>query len=156
VLSGRPLAATLLAWSLVKTTWARMFGRRTGLALFRDNYDGDRLAPVDVEDRRHIAAFSRCFACGLCDAGEAQRVAASRGAYPGLMSVVLASSRSMPDYDAAVLALDHVPEEVLRQKEKICPAGVPFVELARFVRRKAALPSAAEPRALPPTSISRA
>jgi hypothetical protein len=137
VLSGRPLAATLLAWSLVKTTWAKMFGRKTGLALFRENYDGDRLAPVDVEDRLRIAAFSRCFACGLCDAGEAERMEAARGAYPGLMRVVLASSRSMPDYDAAALALDHVPEGVLRAKEKVCPAGVPFVELARFVRKKA-------------------
>lgn len=149
MLSGRPLAATLLAWSLVKTTWARMFGRKTGLALFRENYDGDRLAPVDVEDRRRIAAFSRCFACGLCDAGEGERMAASRGAYPGLMSVVLASSRSMPDFDAAALALDHVPEPVLRQKEKVCPAGVPFVELARFVRKKAA-PRPAPPKAEPP------
>ncbi len=130
-----------------------MFGRKTGLALFRENYDGDRLAPVDVEDRRRIAAFSRCFACGLCDAGEAPRMAAARGAYPGLMSVVLASSRSMPDYDAASLALDHVPEEVLRQKETICPARVPFVDLARFVRKKAASPAA--PPALPAPSEQR-
>lgn len=153
VLSGRPLAATLLAWSLVKTTWARMIGRKTGLALFHENYDGDRLPPVDMEERRRIATFSRCIACGLCDAGEAERMAASRGAYPGLMSVVLASSRSMPDYDAAVLALDHVPEEVLRRKERICPAGVPFVELARFVRKKAApRPVVTAPPALPATS----
>lgn len=127
-----------------------MMGRKTGLTLFRENYDADRLAPVDVEDRRSIARFSRCFACGLCDAGEGPRMTASRGAYPGLMAVVLASSRSMPDYDAAALALDHVPEEVLRQKEKVCPAGVPFVDLARFVRRKATLPPA--PPALPATS----
>lgn len=138
MLSGRPLAVTLLAWSLVKTTWARMFGRKTGLALFRENYDGDRLAPVDAEDRLQIAAFSRCFACGLCDAGEAERRIASRGAYPGMMQVVLASSRSMPDFDAAALALEHVPEEVLREKERICPAQVPFLELAKLVRKKAA------------------
>ena len=115
-----------------------MFGRKTGIALFRENYDADRLPPVDIEERARIATFSRCFACGLCDVGEGERIARSRGAYPGLMSVVLASSRSMPDYDAAVLALDHVPEETLRQKEPLCPAGVPFVELARFVRKKAA------------------
>lgn len=138
VLSGRPLAVTLLAWSLVKTTWDRLFGRKTGLLLFRENYEADRLPAIDAEERAQIATFSRCIACALCNAGEAERMARSRGAYPGLMSVVLASSRSMPDYDAAVLALDHVPEEVLRQKEALCPTAVPFVALARFVRKKAA------------------
>jgi hypothetical protein len=156
VLSGRALAVTLLAWSLVKTTWARMFGRKTGLVLFHENYDADRLPPIDAGERARIATFSRCIACGLCDAGEAERIAASRGAYPGLMHVVLASSRSMPDYDAAVRALDHVPEEVLRRKEGICPAGVPFVELSRFVRRKAALTvAAAPPPELAPGPTSR-
>jgi hypothetical protein len=138
VLSGRALAVTLLGWSLVRTTWARLFGRKTGLALYHENYDADRLPALDAADRAGVAAFSRCIACGQCDSGEADRIARSRGAYAGLMSVVLASSRSMPDYDAAALALDHVPEDVLREKEKTCPANVPFVELARFVRRKAA------------------
>ncbi len=55
------------------------------------------------------------------------------------MAVVLASSRSMPDFDAAALALDHVPEAVLAAKEDVCPTGVPFVALSRFVRAKAAL-----------------
>ncbi len=157
VLSGRPLAATLLAWSLVRTTWARLFGRKTGIALFRENYDEDRLPPVNEEDRRHIASFSRCFACGLCDVGEGERMALSKGAYPGLMGVVLASSRSMPDYDAACLALDHVPEEVLRAKEQQCPARVPFVQLARFVRRKATTgPERATSRTLPGARLSPA
>jgi hypothetical protein len=63
------------------------------------------------------------------------------------MAVVLASTRSMPDFDAASLALEHVPEEVLAAKEDVCPTGVPFVSLARFVRAKAAL-MRAEPAAL--------
>ncbi|MFO0591802.1 MAG: hypothetical protein U0441_29915 [Polyangiaceae bacterium] len=140
MLSGRALAATLLAWSLVRTTWARMMGRKTGLALFHENYEADRLPAVDAADRERLQTFSRCVACGLCDVGEADRVLASRGAYPGLMSVVLASTRSMPDFDAASVALGHIPEDVLREKEAICPAGVPFVELSRFVKRKASGP----------------
>lgn len=138
MLSGRALAVTLLAWSLVRTTWSRMMGRKTGLALFHENYEADRLPAVDAADRERLQTFSRCVACGLCDVGEADRIIASRGAYPGVMAVVLASSRSMPDFDAAAIALDHVPEEALRQKETICPAQVPFVELSRFVKRKAA------------------
>ncbi len=139
VLSGRALALALLARSLVRVTLAKLFGARTGLPLFHANYDADHLPAVDAAERAVMPRFSRCIACGLCDVGEADRMAASRGAYPGLMAVVLASSRSMPDHDAAVLALDHVPEEVLAAKEDICPTGVPFVALARFVRAKAKL-----------------
>lgn len=138
MLSGRALALAILAWSLVKVLVARMRGERTGLALFHENYDPDRLPPVTPEEREEIASFSRCIACGRCDIGEAERIAASRGAYPGLMSIVLGSARSMPDFDAAALALEHVPEEVLAEKEAICPTGVPFRALARFVRAKAA------------------
>lgn len=137
----------MLARSLVKVTLDRLFGARTGLALFHDNYDADRLPPVDAAERAEIARFSRCIACGRCDVGEAPRIARSGGAYPGLMAVVLASTRSMPDFDAASLALEHVPEEVLAAKEDVCPTGVPFVSLARFVRAKAAL-MRAEPAAL--------
>jgi hypothetical protein len=150
VLSGRALALAVLGWSLVKVTTARLFGQRTGLPLFHDNYGPDRLPPVDPHERRLMPKFSRCIACGLCDVGEADRMRASRGAYPGLMAVVLASSRSMPDFDAAVLALDHVPDAVLRSKEAMCPTGVPFRELAAFVRAKAA--AAAAPRAQLPAT----
>lgn len=137
VLSGRPLSLAVLALSLIKVLIARAFGVMTGLPLFRENYDEDRLPPVEPDERQRMTRFSRCIACGRCDVGEGERITASRGAYPGLMAVVLASTRSMPDYDAAVLALDHVPEEVLRDKSLVCPTGVPFTELARFVRAKA-------------------
>ncbi len=139
VLSGRALALALLARAFLKVAVDRLFGARPGLPLFRDNYDADRLPPVDPAEREAFPGFSRCIACGRCDVGEAERMARSQGAYPGLMAVVLASSRSMPDYDVAALALEHVPESVLAAKEEICPTGVPFVALARFVRAKAAL-----------------
>ncbi len=138
VLSGRALALAILARSLVRTMIQKLLGGPPGLELFHANYDADRLPPVDPAERAALPAFSRCIACGRCDVGEAERMGRSNGAYPGLMAIVLASSRSMPDFDAAVLALDHVPKEVLREKEGQCPTGVPFVALARFVRNKAA------------------
>ncbi|MBK6516854.1 MAG: hypothetical protein IPM79_21530 [Polyangiaceae bacterium] len=145
VASGRALAAIVLAVALVRVLILRAFGRVTGLRLFRENYDPDRLPPVDREERAAMPAFSGCFACGRCDVGEGERVRASRGAYPGLMRVVLASSRSMPDYDAAERALAFVPDEVLAAKEPGCPADVPFRALARFVRSKAAMMRAQRP-----------
>ncbi|AKT40714.1 hypothetical protein [Chondromyces crocatus] len=149
MLSGRALALVILAWSLVKVLFARLGGRKTGLALFHDNYDADRLPPLTAGEREELTSFSSCIACGRCDAGEAERIAASRGAYPGLMAVVLASARSMPDFDAAALALRHVPDEVLEQKEAICPTGVPFRAIARFIRAKADFIAAADGNALP-------
>ncbi|XYI03171.1 hypothetical protein ACMHYB_26790 [Sorangium sp. So ce1128] len=155
MLSGRALALAVLAWSFLKVVVRRLFDGPNGLALFHENYDADRLPSLSPAERAALPGFSRCIACGRCDLGEAERIAASRGAYPGLMTVVLASSRSMPDFDAAALALAHVPEEVLAEKERICPTGVPFRELARFVRSKAmaqaALPAdgeGSEPAAL--------
>jgi hypothetical protein len=155
VLSGRALALAVLARSLLKVTLGKLFGARTGIGLFRENYDADRLPPLDAAERAELSRFSRCIACGRCDVGEAERMARSRGAYPGLMAIVLASSRSMPDFDAARLALEHVPDEVLAAKEDVCPTGVPFVALARFVRAKAAQMHAVAPTLPPPAVLPR-
>lgn len=138
MVSGRVLALFVLAWSLLRAFVRRLFAKAPGgIARFRRNYEAEGLPPVSEAERPMLPAFSRCIGCGRCDVGEGPRMAASRGRYPGLMAVVLASSRSMPDFDAAALALDHVPADVLRQKETVCPTGVPFVALARFVRAKA-------------------
>lgn len=128
----------VLAKALVRVLVLRAFGALTGLPLFKKNYGPDRLPPVDPDERSHMPAFSGCFACGRCDVGEGERIRASNGSYPGMMRFVLASSRSMPDYDAAERALSFVSDDVLKDKEKICPAHVPFSALARFVRAKAA------------------
>lgn len=140
MLSGRALALVVLAWSLIKVLVGRLFGRKTGLPLFHENYDADGLAALDAAERERMPRFERCIACGRCDIGEADRIAASGGRYAGLMPIVLASTRNMPDYTAAAEALDFIPEAELTRKEKVCPTGVPFVELAKFVRSKATAP----------------
>lgn len=131
-------AAFILAWAFLRALWARVTDRPTGLPLFLRNYRGDRLPPVARSEREEMAAFSGCIACGLCDEGEGERIAASRGAYPGLMQVILASTRSMPDHDAASRALSFVPVEVLAEKERLCPGKIPMRRLAQFVHRQAA------------------
>jgi len=149
-------AILLLALYLVKTVGRRLFTRnKSGIAAFRGNYDADGLPPVSPAERAEMPDFSRCIACGLCDRGEAERIAASGGAYRGVMPLVLAGSRSMPDYRAAAYSFGFVSDEVLAQKEAICPTGVPFRAIARFVRDKAAavggpLPLPARIESLPP------
>lgn len=139
VASGRALALIVLAIALVRVLFLRAFGTVTGLPLFKQNYGPDRLPAVDAAERLAMPAFSGCFACGRCDVGEAERIRASHGAYPGVMRFVLATSRSMPDFDAAERALAFVPDAVLEEKTRICPAHVPIADLARFVRAKAAM-----------------
>jgi len=142
-------AILLLALYFMKTVVRRIFTRnKSGIAAFRSNYDADGLPPVSPEERTAMPDFSRCIACGLCDRGEAGRIAASGGAYRGVMALVLAGSRSMPDYRAAAYSFGFVPDEVLAEKEAICPTGVPFRAIARFVRDKAA--AVGGPLPLPP------
>lgn len=138
MLTGRVHALFILGWAFVKSLVIRLFGSPRGIAQFEENYRADRLPAVTPEEREtELPAFSGCIACGLCDVGEGERIARSNGAYPGLMQLILGSSRSMPDYDAAALGFAHVPEDVLRDREAICPTGVPMRRLARFVATKA-------------------
>lgn len=110
--------------------------RVTGLAQFHANYAAERLAPISEDERKTLAQFSSCIACGRCDFGEAQRMSESQGEYPGLMQLVLASTRNIPDYDAAARGFTHVPNEVLRLKVQRCPVRFPFERLASFVQQK--------------------
>jgi succinate dehydrogenase/fumarate reductase-like Fe-S protein len=136
-MSGRIAAYWLLAQALVTTWLTRWFGRGpTGLAHFQQNYAADRLPPVAPEERKRMPAFSRCIACGRCEEGDAAAVSASGGAFPGTMALMLASSRSMPDFDAAAAAFAWVTDDDLARKERICPTGVPMREVAAFVRSK--------------------
>lgn len=130
-------ALFLLAWSLVRSIVDGLFGQRRGVETFRALYAADRLPPMDPEERRILPMLSGCVACGLCDVGEAARIAASNGLYAGPMDLALASSRSMPDYDAAVVSLERTTDEALAEAEALCPTRVPLRAIARFVRAKA-------------------
>src|SRR6185369_15613783 len=115
-------AILLLALYLLKTVGRRLFTRnKSGIAAFRSNYDADGLPPVSPAERAAMLEFSRCIACGLCDRGEAGRIAASGGAYRGVMGLVIAGSRSMPEFRAAAYGFRFVPTEVLAEKERLCP-----------------------------------
>jgi hypothetical protein len=126
----------LLTVALLKSLFARVLGKASGIAAFRAAYDADGLPPVTVEERAELVTFSRCLACGICDRGESERIAASGGAYRGVMPLMLSASRSMPDFRAAAYSLSFVTDEVLAEKEKTCPANVPMRRIAAFLRAK--------------------
>jgi hypothetical protein len=127
----------LLTLSMIKALLKRALGRAGGIAAFRSAYDADGLPPVTPAERQAFPTFSRCIACGVCDRGESERIAASGGAYRGVMPLMLSASRSMPDFRAAAYSLSFVSDEVLADKERECPTGVPMRRIAEFLRAKA-------------------
>jgi hypothetical protein len=130
-------ALAILAWALVRSLVAPLFGRRRGLVDFERSYAADRLPPISGDERRALPELSGCIACGLCDVGEGARIVRSRGTYTGVMDLMLASSRSIPDFDVAGRSFDAVGDERLRELEARCPTRVPMRKVAAFVRAKA-------------------
>ena len=122
-------------WLLAIALLQSIFGRRRGLREFHESYQADRLAPVTEEERDVLPLLSGCIACGLCELEAGPR--APDGSYSGPMDLMLASSRSMPDYDAAVLSFAHLSDERAKAVEQICPTRVPVRRIAMFVRAKA-------------------
>ena len=127
---SRLFALLLLAWSLVRSLVDGLFGRRRGVAQFRLNYAEARLPPMTAEDRVLLPLLSGCIACGLCDVGSVK-------SGTGAMQLALSDSRSMPDYDAALVSLAATSEAELLEAEALCPTRVPLRRIAAFVRAKA-------------------
>jgi hypothetical protein len=135
VVTGRVKALVLLAFALVRTLWRLTWHRHIdGLARFRDNYSEDGLTSLSESDRVAMRRFGRCIACGRCDRGDGKRILESKGQFNGTMGLVLAASRSMPDYRAAARGFALLSDAELESKEKLCPTHVPLRQLARFVR----------------------
>jgi hypothetical protein len=130
-------ALFILAWALVRSVVASLFGLRRGLEDFRASYAGDGLVPLDAADRSKIQRFGTCIACGLCDVGDGAAIVRAGGTYRGTMDLMLASSRGMTDFDAARVSFEAVGDARLEELEARCPARVPMRAVARFVRAKA-------------------
>jgi len=133
--AARLHAFLLLAWAFVLMVVKRVLYRGPrGLALFEANFRDEHLWGLSADERSELPTFERCIACGLCNQNDGARVTASAGAYPGTMGLMLASSRSMPDFGAARAALAFISDEELAEKELQCPAAVPMRRVAAFIR----------------------
>ena len=131
-------ALLILAWALVRSLLAPLFGARRGLRDFQRSYAADRVPPVSADERAVIGAAGRCIACGRCDVGEGARIVRAGGSYAGVMDLMVSASRGMPDFDAAARSFAAVDDDRLAELEGLCPTRVPMRRVAEFVRRKAA------------------
>jgi succinate dehydrogenase/fumarate reductase-like Fe-S protein len=136
--AGRLHALLILSWAFLVMLLKKVLGTGPrGIALFRANFEAEHLSSITPTERDELASFSRCIACGRCDAGDGPRIAASKGRYPGTMALMVASSRSLPDFAAAREALHFVSDEDLATKEGVCPTRVPMRRIAAFIRAHA-------------------
>ncbi len=146
---ARLLAWWLLGWSLVFTLvrWVAGAGRR-GEARFREQYAGDLPALGDDADRAAFDTLGTCIACGLCDRVAPSAPPEAEALAPGLTSLVLVASRSVPDLVASAAELARFDAASLAAREQDCPTRFPLGRLAELAQRFAA---AAAVDARPPT-----
>jgi hypothetical protein len=139
-MSGRLKAYVLLAWAFITTLISRWLtlGNRYGLRAFHANYAADRLDAMTQADRHVLLGAGRCTACGRCQQGDGPLLLESRGAYPGLMTLVLSAARDTSDAAQGARGFAWLSVAELERREALCPEQVPIVQLARFVTRHAA------------------
>jgi succinate dehydrogenase/fumarate reductase-like Fe-S protein len=136
--AARIHALFVLAWAFVVMLLKKVFGTGPrGIALFRANFEAEHLSSLTSAERAELPSLSRCIACGRCNAGDGERIAASKGAFPGTMGLMVASSRGLPDFVAANEALQWISDEDLARKEAVCPTKVPMRRVAAFIRAHA-------------------
>lgn len=132
-----PSSLIRLGWYFVRRTLARLFLSQRGLLRFRAQYEPEGLFALEPDEKKAVAALSRCIACGACDAHFTAYDQIARTTLRAPSDLVLAQARSLPDWDALVAPLAQLERGDLTRLEKVCPARVPFVEIARIARKRA-------------------
>lgn len=141
-----------LGYYFVKRLLLRLFRKKTGLQQFHENYSGDRLLPLAPGDHEALALFSGCIACGMCDAQFSAYGRAARRDFHGPSDLPLSYSRGLPDYDALGSYVTSLRRGDLELLERVCPARIPFGQLATFVENVA---TALQNEPLPPELSTR-
>lgn len=130
-----------LGYHALRTGIRRLVGGTRGMEAFIENYLDDRLPPLAPEERSLLVALDGCIACGLCDTVSIE-IGRSAGAdvkseFYGPSALPISFSRHPPDFEGLEAYLAHLDREDLGRIEGICPARVPFRQLARMVRQVA-------------------
>ncbi len=154
---GRIRAWVMLSWAWLLMTSSRLLGigQRYGLEAFSRNYASDGAVPLSDDDRALLLQAGRCIACGRCERGDAAVSAQHGASYPGLMTLVLATTRNRPDFAQASPAWALLSESTLREREQRCPTAVPLAEIGAMMQRLGAADGAKITPGTHPKSPSR-
>lgn len=133
----RPVSLVTLGWHFLVRLVGRVLLPRRGLRRFEESYGGERLFALEREEQEVVASLSRCIACGLCDAHFGSYDDVARIAMRGPSDVVLADTRSLPDWDALALPLAQLARGDLARIERLCPARIPLARVVEIAKRRA-------------------
>ena len=94
-----------------------------GAERFLDNFVVEGMEPLSLQDESLLLALGRCIHCGLCEA-----------VCPEPMDKLTVYSRAITMADAAAASVPTC-EAGCQACVKICPTGVPLLEIPAFLNR---------------------
>lgn len=136
-----------LGWHFLVRLAARAVLPARGLLRFKASYGPERLFELEREEQEVVASLSRCIACGICDAHFGSYDDVARTAMRAPSDVILAHTRSLPDWDALALPLAQLERGDLARIERLCPARIPLSRVVEVAKRRAEALRAADPTA---------
>jgi len=144
-----------LGWYFAKRILVRTFLPRRGLTRFLGAYGPEGLYPLEAEEKAVVASLSRCIACAACDARFDAYDRVARNTLRAPSDLVLAASRSLPEWDALAAPIAELERGDLDALEAVCPARIPFRDLVRVAKKRAASQQEARARlpVLPKSTI---
>lgn len=127
-----------LGWYFAKRLLVRAFLPRRGLARFLGAYGPEGLFPLERQEKDVVASLSRCIACGACDVRFDAYGRVARDTLRAPSDLVLAASRSLPEWAALAAPIAELERGDLVALEAVCPARIPFRDVVRVARARAA------------------
>lgn len=127
-----------LGWYFAKRLLVRTFLPGRGLARFLGAYGPEGLFPLEEDEKDVVASLSRCVACGACDARFDAYGRIARNTLRAPSDLVLAASRSLPEWDALAAPIAELERGDLVALEAVCPGRVPFRDVVRIAKRRSA------------------
>ncbi|RMG19238.1 MAG: (Fe-S)-binding protein [Deltaproteobacteria bacterium] len=107
----------------------------TGEQRFLKSYAPEGLLPEPPERVGRRFDHDGCIHCGLCDATCDLLARVRRVEVPAVSALPVAWSRSMPEYPYVEPALRHFEAcEACQACERMCPTGVPLLDLVQELR----------------------
>ena len=101
---------------------------------FIEYYREDRIVPLSPEERERHMDYSRCVVCELCDPVCPVLTVAGSSKFVGPMDIASCLSRDITEFGAW---RDPFLSTLCGACERVCPEGVPVVEMIVYLRRKA-------------------
>ncbi len=136
-MTKRLKALFLLGLQLVIHVISRLWRRRSGDKVFRQNFEPEGLLALTAADRVLMEGWQRCTGCGLCEVvcPDLRLVVAGRHVGPSLWATAYPRDfTALGDFgDAATTILQS--GEGLRAGESICPEEVPLMDIVGFLER---------------------